>query len=76
MTGFGVGVEVRTDDPPFNYVSESKLMWQEDDGWNEGTELKKGLPADRIFSLTSPRPGESLKRRRRGERGGREGGSV
>lgn len=41
MTGFGVGVEVRTDEPPFNYVSESKLMWQEDDGWNEGTELKK-----------------------------------
>lgn len=41
MTGFGVGVEVRTDEPPFYYVSESKLMWQEDDGWDEGTELKK-----------------------------------
>lgn len=32
-----------------------------------------GVPADRIFSLTSPRPGESWKRRRRTkEEGGRE----
>lgn len=46
-------------------MNESKLTWEEDNGWDKGMELRKvGVPADRIFSLTLPGPGE----RRRGKR--------
>lgn len=69
-----MGVQVRADWPLINHVNESKPTWEKTMAAIEDRDREGGgVSADRIFSLTLLRPGESLKKRRRKRR---EGGRV